>query len=159
MKRHKVYEKNKQSVICMTNKCGRTMQRTNDLRTNWFWEWTPSVNWPLSITIHVGVSGAVASLLRQVTKLGVSLHQQNDIVVIDIFNEKRKSCNHRCPDSVYFHTLLFIYLSAVERLICHRKISLIGPTSFSFAQNKMHDFQNTILNSLWHCLPQMPQTL
>ena len=26
-------------------------------------------NWPPSITIHVGVSGAVASLLRQVTSL------------------------------------------------------------------------------------------
>ena len=35
------------------------------------------------------------------------------------FKEKRKSCNHWCPDSVYFHTqLLIIYLSAIERLIC-----------------------------------------
>ena len=24
------------------------------------------------------------------------------------FNEKRKSCNHQCPDSVYFHTMLLI---------------------------------------------------
>ena len=72
------------------------------------------------------------------------------IVVIDIFNEKKKrqSCNHRCPDSVYFHTLLLIiYLSAIERLICRRNMSLIGSTFFGFAQNTMHDFQNTILNA------------
>ena len=35
----------------------------------------PPVNWPPCITIHVGVSGAVASVLCQVTKLGVSLRQ------------------------------------------------------------------------------------
>ena len=62
--------------------------------------------------------------------------------------KKKKSCNHRYPDSVYFHTLLLIiYLRAIERLICRREMSLIGSTSFSFAQNMMHDFQNTILNS------------
>ena len=38
-------------------------------------ELSPSVNWPPCITIHIGVSGAVASLLCQVTKLGVSLPQ------------------------------------------------------------------------------------
>ena len=31
-------------------------------------ELSPSVNWPPCITIHIGVSGAVASLLCQVTK-------------------------------------------------------------------------------------------
>ena len=30
---------------------------------------------------------------------------------------------------------------------CHREMSLIGSTSFGYAQNTMHDFQNTILNS------------
>ena len=70
------------------------------------------------------------------------------MVVIDIFNEKRKSCNHRCPDSAYFHTLLLIiYLSAIERLIYHREMSLKGSASFGFAQNTLHDFQNTVLNS------------
>ena len=53
--------------------------------------------------------------------------------------------------------LLIIYSSAIERLICHREMSLIGSTSFNFAQNTMHDFQNTVLNSEWHCLRQMPQ--
>ena len=53
--------------------------------------------------------------------------------------KKKKRCNHRCPDSVYFHTLLlFIYLSAIERLICRREMSLIGSTFFGFAQNTMH---------------------
>ena len=33
------------------------------------------VNWPPCITIHVGVSEVVASLPRQMTKLGVSLRQ------------------------------------------------------------------------------------
>ena len=98
--------------------------------------------------IYVGVSGVVASLFRQVPRLGVSLRQQNDIAVIDIFTEKRKSCNHRCPDSVYFQTLLLIiYLSAIERLICRGEMSLIGSSSFGFAQNRIHDFQNTVLNS------------
>ena len=55
--------------------------------------------------------------------------------------------------------MLIIYLSAIERLICCKEMSLIGSTSFGFAQNMMHDFQNTVLNSLWHCLRQMPQKL
>ena len=43
---------------------------------------------------------------------------------------------------VYFHTLLLIInLSAIGRLICLRKTSLIGSTSFGFAQNTIHDFQ------------------
>ena len=37
--------------------------------------WTPPMNWPPCIAIHVGVSGAVASLISQMTKLGVSLGQ------------------------------------------------------------------------------------
>ena len=96
----------------------------------------------------------IASLLRQVTNLEciIALIEQY------IFNEKRKSCDHQCPDSVYFHKLLFIiYLSAIEGLICRREMSLIGSTSFGFAQNTMHDFQNTVLNSWWHCFRQMPQ--
>ena len=72
--------------------------------------------------------------------------------------KKRKCCNHRCPDSVYFHTLLLIkYLSAIETLICRREMCLLGSTSFGFAQNTIHAFQNTVLNSLWHFLRQMPQ--
>ena len=70
-----------------------------------------------------------------------------------IFNENRKCCNHRCPDSVYFNALLLIiHLSAIETLVCRREMSLMGSTSFGFAQNMIHDFQNTVLNSQWHCL-------
>ena len=58
-----------------------------------------------------------------------------------------------CPDSVYSYTLLLvIYLSVIETLICRREMSLIGSTSVGFAQNTIHDFQNTLLNSDWHCL-------
>ena len=71
---------------------------------------------------------------------------------------KKECCNHRYPDSVYLHTLLLIiYLSAIERLICRREMSLIGSTSFGFEQNTIHDFQNTVLTSWWPCLRQMPQ--
>ena len=83
-------------------------------------------------------------------KVGVSLCQQNDIAGIGIFSEKRKCCNHRCSDSVYFNTLLLrviIYLSAIETLICRKDMSLIRSTSSGFAQNTMHDFQITVLNS------------
>ena len=39
-----------------------------------------------------------------------------------------------------------VCLSAIETLICRREISLIGSASFRFAQNTIHDFQNTVLN-------------
>ena len=52
------------------------------------------------------------------------------------------------PVSVNFHTVLEImYLSAVEALVCLREMSLKGSTSSGFAQNTIHDFQNTVLNS------------
>ena len=57
-----------------------------------------------------------------------------------VFNQKRKCCNNRCPDSVYFNTLLLIlHLSAIETLVCRREMSLIGSTSLGFAQNTIHD--------------------
>ena len=39
-------------------------------------------------------------------------------------------------------------MSDTETLICRREMSLIGSTSFGFAQKKIHDFQNTVLNSM-----------
>ena len=82
------------------------------------------------------------------TKVGVAVRQYNVKAVIDIFNKKRKCCNHRRPDSVYFYTLLLImYLSAIETIIFRREISLTWSDSFGFAQNPIHDFQNTVLNS------------
>ena len=111
----------------MRNRSGRTGQRTNNLRDELIWGQTLSVNWP-TLYIHVGVSGAVTSLLRQVTNgWCIIAPVERYIAGIDIFNKKRKCCNHRCPDSVHFHTLfLIIYLSAIEILICHREMSLIG---------------------------------
>ena len=35
----------------------------------------------------------------------------------------------------------------METVICRREMSLIGSSSFSFAQNTVHDFQNTVVNS------------
>ena len=71
---------------------------------------------------------------------------------------KTKCCNHLCPCSVYFHTLLLIsYLSAIETFTGRREMNIIGSSSFGFAQNTIHDFPHTVLNSQWHCLRQMPQ--
>ena len=50
-----------------------------------------------------------------------------------------------------------MHLGAIGTLICQREMSLTGSTSFGFAQNAIHDFQNIVLNSQWHCLQQMPQ--
>ena len=62
--------------------------------------------------------------------------------------KKKKFSDDQCPNPVYFNTPLLIrYLSATETLICRKEMSLIGPTSFGFAQNKIHDFQNTLLKS------------
>ena len=67
------------------------------------------------------------------------------------------------PKCLYFVLALRIVLhsaidlSAIKTLICHGEMSLIGSTSFGFAQNTKHDFQDTVLNSQWHCLRQMPQ--
>ena len=138
----------KYTISNVANKCGQTRQRTNNLWDELIWGMNSASELATVYYYTLRSIGVVASLLRQVTKFGVLLRQLNDIAVLDIFNEKRKSCNHWCPDSVYFRTLyLIIYLSAIRRLICHREMSLIGSTSFDFAQNTMHHFQNTVLNS------------
>ena len=87
--------------------------------------------------------------LRQVTKVWrIIAPMERYIEVIDIFNKKRKCCSHRCSYSVYFNILLLIiYLSAAETLICRREMSLVGSSSFDFAQNTIHDFQNTLFRS------------
>ena len=76
----------------MTNKCGRTRQWTNNLRVELIW----GMNFASELAtvyyytpcIYYTISGAVAILLRQVTKLGVSLRKYNDMAVIDNLNEK-----------------------------------------------------------------------
>ena len=106
----------------MTIKPGRTRQRTNNLSDELIWGTTlGDTGW----CIIVPIEGCVA--------------------VIHIFAKKRKYCNHRCPDSVYFNTLLLIiHLSTVKTLNCCREMSLIRSTSFGLAQNTIHDFHNPI---------------
>ena len=58
------------------------------------------------------------------------------MAVIYIFKEKESVTIIDALVLFYFNTLLFIiYLSAIETLICRREMSLIGSTSFGFAQN------------------------
>ena len=45
----------------------------------------------------------------------------------------------------------------LKKLFVKSKLSLLGSSSFGFAQNTMHEFQNTVLNSKWYCLRQLPQ--
>ena len=73
--------------------------------------------------------------------------------MLKIFSTKKEkySCD-RCSVSS-------IYLGAVETLICHREIESIMVYFLQFAQTKIHDFQNTVLNSQWHCLRQIPQKI
>ena len=40
---------------------------------------------------------------------------------------------------------VFNYTFEYYRNTCHREMSLTGSTSFGFAQNTIHDFQNTVL--------------
>ena len=58
---------------------------------------------------------------------------------------------------LFSYAVLIIYLNAIETLICRREMSLTGSTSFGFAQNTIHDCQNTVLTSQWHCLRQMSE--
>ena len=125
----------------MTNKSGQTRQRTNNLRDELIW---------------VINSASELATLYYYTRRSIRGGSQSTLpgdkiwcIIAPIerhssythFQEKRKSCNHRFPDSVYFHMLLLIIcLSAIERLICGREFSLIGSTSFGFAQNMMHEF-------------------
>ena len=64
-----------------------------------------------------------------------------------IFKEKRKCCNHRCPNPIYFNTLLLIVYLSYRKTYLSKRNEFIGPTSFSFAQNTIHNFQNKELNS------------
>ena len=133
----------------MTNKCGRTRQRTNNLRD----ELILGINSTSELaTVYYytrrSIRGGSQSTPPGDKALCIIAPKERHIAVIDIFNEKRKSCNHRCPDSVYFRTLLLIiYLSAIERLICRKEMILTGSNFFGFAENTTHDFQNTVLNS------------
>ena len=96
------------------------------------------------IDIRISGSGVVAKALynlktfRQITRVIISLslslslsHSESSFSQSVLQVNKRKCCNSQCPDSVSVYTLLLIlYVSAIETLICHRKMSLIGSASF-----------------------------
>ena len=131
----------------MTNKCGSTRQRSNNLRDELIWGMNSASELAMYYYTHRNIRGGSQSTLPG-DKAWCVIAPTERYSGYRRFQKKRKSCNHLCPDSIYFHTMLLItYLSAIERLICHREMSLIGSTSFGFAQNTMHGFQNTILNS------------
>ena len=66
----------------------------------------------------------------------------------DFHYKEKKYSYDRCCNTVYFKTpFLIIYFSAIEHLFVIEYLSLKGFTSFGFAQNKLHDFRNTVLNS------------
>ena len=142
----------------MTNKCGRTRQMTNNLRDELIWRMN-SASELATVSYNTCRSISGGSQSTPPGDKAWCIIAPIELAVIDIFNKRRKSCNHRCPHSVYFHTLLLIiYLSAIETLICRREMSLIGSTSFGFAQNTIHDFQNTVLNR-GIIFEKMPQKL
>ena len=125
----------------MTNKCGRTRQRTNNLRDELIWGMN-SASEVATVYYYTrrSIRGGSYST-PPIDKAWCIIAPIERLSGYGHFQWKKKSCNHRCPNSIYFHTLfLIIYLSAIERHICRREMSLIGSTSFGFAQNTMHDF-------------------
>ena len=54
----------------------------------------------------------------------------------------------QCTNSVYSDTpLLNVYFGAIETLICYREIEFNGVYVLGFAQIKINDFRNIVLNS------------
>ena len=93
----------------MTNKSERTRQRTNNLKDELIWD--------------------------ELCKKGCGNRSvYSDCRFFPL--KKRKCCNHRCLDSVYFNRIYAVVNYIFEcYLICRREMSLIGFTTFGFAQN------------------------
>ena len=63
---------------------------------------------------------------------------------IDVFNTQKKYSFDRYPYPVNFNTtLLIVYLSVIETVICQIELKFNRVTSFGFAQTTTHDFQNS----------------
>ena len=77
----------------MTNNSGRTRQRTNNLRDELFWD-------------ELGQVTNVWCIIAPIERY--SSHR-------DFQLKKRKICNHRCPDPVYFITLVFIIIRLLSK--------------------------------------------
>ena len=99
-----------------------------------------SLYYVLSYTAKISAQHGIGFILdRCIVYLRLTMPnlQKKRLLIFEIFNIKK--CTLFLEPS--------IYLSATETLICRKEMSLIGSTSFSFAQNTIHDFQNTVLNS------------
>ena len=110
--RNEFFEKPKKKK---PNKFRRTRQRSNNLRDELIWGWTPS-----------GGKGWCFIAPKE---------RYNAYVFF------------QCPDSVVW---------MLSKLLCVVEKWVLYPASFAFAQNTVHNFQITVLNSQWHCLRQKP---
>ena len=105
----------------MKNKFGWTRWRTYNLRDELIWGWTPSGD--KRLVYHCAI--------RKIQYLHIFSIKKESIAIID---------------ALILFTLIrccWLYLSAIEILICLGEMSLIRSASFGFAQNIIHDFQNT----------------
>ena len=151
--RDKFFEKNKQSII-MTNKCRQTRQRTNKFRDELIWGMNSASE---LATVYYYTCRSISSSSQSTPpgdKAWCTIAPIERYSGYRHFQWKKKKV--AMIDAlilfIFIHCYSYtqiIYLSAIKRLtcICGREMSLIGSTFFSFAQNKMHDFQNTLMNS------------
>ena len=86
---------------------------TNNLRDELIWGMNSASELATVYYHTLGVSREVASLLRQMTKLGVLLRQKNDIAVIDIFNNKKRV-------AIMDALILFIFTRCLLPSVLHK---------------------------------------
>ena len=87
--------------------------------------------------------------------LCVLFRQKNAIAGIGIFDIKKVFLWSMPPSRIFYTPLLIICLSAIETLVCHRKIEFDTVYFLRFCTKYDMWFQNTVLNSTWHCLQQL----
>ena len=98
--------------------CRQTRQMTNNLRDELIWGMNSASELATVYYHTLGVSREVASLLRQMTKLGVLLRQKNDIAVIDIFNNKKRV-------AIMDALILFIFTRCLLPSVLHKIWNMI----------------------------------
>ena len=98
--------------LCMMNTSGRTRQRTNNLRNE-----------------------VIGDELRQVAKGWCIIAPVERYSGHRYIHRNKKLLQSSMPCFCLFsYDLLIIFFSAIETLICRIEMSLIGSTSFGFAQ-------------------------
>ena len=85
--------------------------------------------------------------------LCVSLRKWNAMADVDIFNKKGVFLWSMLQSSLFQYSVVNHIFEYYRNVFCYTEIEV----NFGFAQNTLHDFQYTVLNSQWHCLWQMPQ--